>query len=115
MILNKDYNINQFSNRKTIVAYSDWSQISDIETRYLDKYIAEGADVLDIGCGAGRVAGFLQSKNVKYVGIDVIPEMISNAKKNHLELTFKCVDAFNYKTNMKFNVILLMHNVIDMI
>lgn len=39
--------------------------------------------VLDVGCGVGAFYGFLRQKNieVKYFGIDIIPEFIEEARK----------------------------------
>jgi len=54
--------------------------------RFLDVLIARlrprrGARVLDLGCGAGRHAKYLASKNLRVVGMDLAAGSISEAKR----------------------------------
>jgi 2-polyprenyl-3-methyl-5-hydroxy-6-metoxy-1,4-benzoquinol methylase len=52
------------------------------ELQVILPYIGDGARVLDIGCGNGRVAVLLahERQNVTYVGVDASVEQISNVK-----------------------------------
>lgn len=49
-------------------------------------YIADGASVLDVGCGNGRVAAFLarHRRDVTYIGMDASAEQISSSKSQFL-------------------------------
>jgi SAM-dependent methyltransferase len=52
------------------------------------------ASVLDVGCGLGDLCGFLRAKgwNGKYVGIDIVPELIDNARKRFPNEDFRVLD-----------------------
>lgn len=66
------------------------------ETKTLiDKYLSEGENVLDLGCGNGRYFEYLKEKNVNYFGIDSSKKLIALAKKRYLEANFQVADAFN--------------------
>ncbi|MBI4122328.1 MAG: methyltransferase domain-containing protein [Parcubacteria group bacterium] len=50
----------------------------------VDALVAEvkpGGRVLDLGCGTGRLYGFLQEKDVQYLGLDISPQQIAQAKQ----------------------------------
>ncbi len=57
-------------------------------------YIADGARVLDVGCGNGRMAAFLarQQRKVTYIGIDSSEALIARCKKQ--EASRRAQDAF---------------------
>ena len=38
-------------------------------------------NILDFGCGTGRLANLLANFGINYYGIDITPEMVSAAKK----------------------------------
>ena len=75
----------------------DWGEkASDLHLRY-DKMIAvmpsaprAGASLLDVGCGYGGLLDHLRARNiaVKYTGIDVVADMISNARARHASERF---------------------------
>ncbi|MFA6184198.1 MAG: class I SAM-dependent methyltransferase [Parcubacteria group bacterium] len=52
------------------------------ELEFIGNYAKEGAQVLDFGCGNGRLAEMLVNKKVNYVGVDVCENLINLAKKN---------------------------------
>ena len=45
--------------------------------------------VADIGCGTGRVTGYLHSLGLPAFGIDLSPGMLATARKDHPELRFE--------------------------
>ncbi|MEV7086295.1 methyltransferase domain-containing protein [Streptomyces sp. NPDC093085] len=49
---------------------------------------AGGGPVVEVGCGTGRVTAFLDSLGVAVRGIDLSPEMLARARKNHPGLRF---------------------------
>lgn len=65
----------------------------DEDLRYLRFLVPEGAAVLDVGCGTGRLlAGLKPSRGV---GIDFSPGMIAIARSQHPECEFRVGDAEN--------------------
>lgn len=50
--------------------------------------VGEGALVADVGCGPGRVTGYLASLGLDAFGMDLSPEMIAIARRDHPHLTF---------------------------
>jgi len=71
-----------------------WPELAD-----LDKYAKEGGRVLDIGCGNGKLFGFLSEKikNFSYVGLDVSEKLIKIAEGS-------CLDAQLPSPSKEFQV-----------
>ncbi len=63
--------------------HREWS---DEEIKSLE-HILPGSTVLDIGCGVGRIAVYLQEEENKVVGLDNCPAAIQIAKNRGLRLT----------------------------
>lgn len=53
------------------------------EARLVDAMAPRGARILDAGCGAGRVSGFLAAAGHDVVGVDVDPTLIEAAEQDH--------------------------------
>ncbi|MEA5358606.1 methyltransferase domain-containing protein [Amycolatopsis sp., V23-08] len=63
----------------------------DIEDRALLTAFADlvrDGPVADLGCGTGLVTAFLASLGLDVAGIDLTPEMLAVARRNHPELRF---------------------------
>jgi SAM-dependent methyltransferase len=50
---------------------------------------AGGGPVLDVGCGTGYVTGYLHDAGVAAFGVDLSPEMIAIARRDHPDLRFE--------------------------
>jgi len=50
-------------------------------------YIPQGARVLDVGCGNGRLSEFLSGKNVRYTGLDGSAKLIGIARNRYSSLS----------------------------
>ena len=66
--------------------------------------------MLDVGCGSGWIVnGLAYHHKIKGLGIDINPNAISMGKNvsNKLKLSskFENIDLFNFKTNLKFDMI----------
>ncbi|WJG11397.1 class I SAM-dependent methyltransferase [Gordonia sp. Swx-4] len=53
------------------------------EARFIDAMAARGSRILDAGCGAGRIAGYLAAVGHDVVGVDVDPVLVAAAEKDH--------------------------------
>ena len=67
--------------------------------------------ILDLCCGTGIVANMLRDlKGIKFVGVDINKNFLRLAKKKlerNKNFSFLLGDAAHYKTNQKFNIVLL--------
>ncbi|MFX1284373.1 MAG: class I SAM-dependent methyltransferase [Promethearchaeota archaeon] len=52
------------------------------------EHIPSGSTILDVGCGVGRIAIYLQKKGHKVVGLDSCPTAFQIAKARGLQYTF---------------------------
>ncbi|GAC55820.1 putative methyltransferase, partial [Gordonia amicalis NBRC 100051 = JCM 11271] len=53
------------------------------EARFIDAMAARGSRILDAGCGARRIAGYLASVGHDVVGADVDSVLVAAAEKDH--------------------------------
>src|SRR3990167_11171307 len=81
----------KYGNSPKALAY--WSKKSiDVRNRELLADIdIRGRSILDVGCGFGDIIPFLAKKAEKfeYLGIDLVPEFIGEARKKYLEQEFR--------------------------
>ena len=52
--------------------------------------------LLDVGCGVGDLWGYLQQRGIvcDYLGVDLLPEMVDEARRRHPEAQFLTFDLF---------------------
>lgn len=81
----------------------DWESKEAQELRFktlIEHFNMEYSILLDVGCGLGNLAEYLDNKNIKlyYIGIDIMPEMIERAKAKtfkNINPQFMSLDFFN--------------------
>ena len=63
-----------------------------------------GKSVLDVGCGVGDFYGYLNRKNLnfEYLGIDITPEMIIEAKKKYPDGSFELAEVSDIDTKFDY-------------
>lgn len=62
-----------------------------LELAMVDAFVAAvgpDADVLDAGCGAGRMSRYLADRRVRPHGVDLSPGMVAMARRDHPDLRF---------------------------
>ncbi len=49
-----------------------------------------GQSILDVGCGIGDLLGYLKDRGIaaEYTGVDILPEMVEEARRRHPSGTF---------------------------
>ena len=72
----------------------------------------ENIKILDIGCGGGLLSEPMSRLGAEVYGIDASEKNINvaklHAKKNNLNIEYKCISPENFNTEIKFDVILNM-------
>jgi SAM-dependent methyltransferase len=71
--------------------------------------------VLDLGCGAGRLAMFLRPLTDHYVGVDVSPHMIAYCRRTFPEMRFEQADmrSLPFIPDGAFDAVLAVFNLFD--
>ncbi len=59
-----------------------------IELEQFSNYLPKDAKVLDVGCAAGRDSHILKELGFQMTGVDISPELIKIAKKEHSDIKF---------------------------
>ena len=62
------------------------------EARLIDAMVPRGARILDAGCGAGRLSGYLHAAGHRVVGVDVDPELIDAARQDYPGPEYRVAD-----------------------
>jgi SAM-dependent methyltransferase len=89
------------------VYFDDYPRWATIERRAM-RYVR--GDVLDVGCGAGRVALFLQERGHEVTGIDVSPLAVKVCKLRGLrDARTQSITSISSKTGV-FDTIVMMGN-----
>ncbi|MFA6424229.1 MAG: class I SAM-dependent methyltransferase [Candidatus Magasanikbacteria bacterium] len=70
----EDYN--RIAERFSGTRYDLWDELKQFK-----KLVKDGQNILDWGCGNGRLLFLLQDKNIKYFGLDQSDELLKYAKK----------------------------------
>ncbi|MDO4919842.1 bifunctional 2-polyprenyl-6-hydroxyphenol methylase/3-demethylubiquinol 3-O-methyltransferase UbiG [Kocuria sp.] len=62
------------------------------EARLVDAMAPRGARILDAGCGAGRLSGYLHTAGHTVVGVDVDPQLLEAAREDHPGPDYRVAD-----------------------
>ena len=101
-----------------IYSKKNYKAEANLTSQIIKKFHAPNIKILDIGCGTGEHTLELLKKGYKVTGIDFSNEMLKIAKKKLLSNKLYSNNLFNLnaydvnKLEVKFNVILMMFNVI---
>ena len=66
--------------------------------------------LLEVGCGAGFSANYLNKNYINYLGVDYSKNLIKFANQYNISknVTFECSNIMNFSSNTKFDVILMI-------
>lgn len=62
------------------------------EARLVDAMVPRGSRILDAGCGAGRLAGYLHEVGHRVTAVDVDPELVRAAREDHPGPDYRVAD-----------------------
>jgi SAM-dependent methyltransferase len=104
-----------FSRKEALDQYSQF-YLFPVEERIFNAHFDIPGRVLDIGCGCGRTSLFLKRMGHSVTGIDLVPEMIEEARNLVEGVDFIVMDACDLLfPNESFDYILFSFNGIDCI
>ncbi|HUH25639.1 MAG TPA: class I SAM-dependent methyltransferase [Flavobacterium sp.] len=99
-------NISEADEMDVSYLFRSFQEMPKIERKALQ--LAKGK-VLDVGCGAGSHALYLQEKNFDVLGIDISANAIETCKLRNLK-NVQQTDLLSLDTNEKFDTIYLLMN-----
>jgi SAM-dependent methyltransferase len=69
-------------------------------------HLAEGATILDVGCGSGKpIATYLVEKGFDVYGLDISPRLLKYAERVISKEKLFQADICDFKTNLRFDAI----------
>ncbi len=101
-----------------IYSKKDYKSETNLISELIKKFLSSKVNILDIGCGTGQHTLELLKKGYNVTGVDLSNEMLKIAKKKLLLNKLFSNNLFNLnaydvnKLNTKFDVVLMMFNVI---
>lgn len=98
-------NISESDEMEVAYLFRSYNEMPKLEQKALQ--LSKGK-ILDIGCGAGSHALYLQEKGLDVTAIDISEKAIEACHLRGIKKAFVC-DVLNY-TNEKFNTLLLLMN-----
>lgn len=106
-------NIKTFSSKLSVRKYSK-EYLRAGEEYVIKKYMPAGANVLDIGCGAGRITSYIFKNSCKVIGADISESLVEQARENYPKIDFRVMDArkLDFQDNT-FDTVFFSFNGID--
>ena len=92
---NGDTNLQVYDAPEVVKYYVNASGLQPSEIYAFDKYIPDGARILDIGIGGGRTTPYLCAKASHYLGVDYAQAMVVACQQRFPDIAFRCEDATN--------------------
>lgn len=98
---------------------AEYARVTDgltpAEQVLVDRHVAVGSSVLDLGVGSGRTVGPLQRLAVRYVGVDCAPSMVALARGRHPGVDIRHGDAADLSdfADDTFDAAMFSYNGID--
>ena len=108
-------NLQIYNSTEIAAHYAGLSQITPCEHLLFQKYVRDGAVVLDLGVGGGRTTPYLSNRSSAYLGLDYAPEMVRICRAKFPNLEFKVGDASDLTDigSHSFDAVVAAFNVLD--
>ena len=108
-------NLQIYNSTEIAAHYAGLSQITPCEHLLFQKYVRDGAVVLDLGVGGGRTTPYLSNRSSAYLGLDYAPEMVRICRAKFPNLEFKVGDASDLSDmgSHSFDAVVAAFNVLD--
>ncbi len=102
------------------LALPEWQPLLKQEEEILGKYLIQPGDLVDIGCGTGRIVIPYAKKGFHCTGIDISESMLSiarnRAKEQNLTIQFLCQDAVEFSLPIaSFDTALVIFDMLSII
>ena len=88
-----DLNLAVYRNADVVAHYAGLDGLTEAESHLVERHIAPGARILDLGVGGGRTTAALAARGGRYVGLDFSTEMIAHCRTRFPDLEFHVRDA----------------------
>jgi SAM-dependent methyltransferase len=110
-------NLENYASDWSIEEYSREDGLRAVETELVTEYFpTPPAQVLDLGCGAGRTTGDLARRGFSVTAVDLAPRLLEAARERHPGLDFRVMDATALEfEDASFDAALFSYNGIDCI
>ncbi|MEY4361958.1 MAG: hypothetical protein RL391_1264 [Actinomycetota bacterium] len=82
-----------------------------VERLVTEHFGARRVDVLDAGCGTGRLGIELARRGHLIVGIDLDPDMVSRARAKAADIEWHVADLTDFSSDRRFAVVVLAGNI----
>ncbi|MGI9275319.1 MAG: class I SAM-dependent methyltransferase [Endozoicomonas sp.] len=81
----------------------------------LQRYVQTGTNTLDYGCGPGMMIPLLQASGFQVEGMDISPEMLSEALKRNKRIAFTHIDSANIpRSDNSYDLAMLSYVLLEM-
>jgi SAM-dependent methyltransferase len=113
----EDGNFDAFSAPEVVEFYANYSGLQPAELYTFEKFVSQGASILDVGVGCGRTTPYLAPRASHYVGVDYVKSMIDVCIARFPKNTFHCVNATSLCMfeDATFDIVVFSFNGIDAI
>lgn len=110
-------NLANYETSWSIAEYTREAGLRPLEIELIESQFPKAsADVLDLGCGAGRTSTGLAQLGYRVVAIDLADSLLDQARTRYPELDFRKMDATQLEfSSERFDAVLFSYNGIDCI
>lgn len=101
----KDYSL--IAKEFSITRERIWNELNLL----VENYTKDNQNILDIGCGNGRLFSILKDKNINYLGVDNCKELIDIAKEKYKDYDnskFEIKDLLGINFKREFDVVFVI-------